>query len=88
MARVATKSVLTKKSQLTLPKKIREFLQVKPGDMIDFRIEETSVTIMPIRSELEANFGKVNPKRKPENFSEIRNQIEDGIAQEVVKEFR
>jgi antitoxin PrlF len=86
MAKVATKSVLTKKSQFTLPKKIREFLKLKPGDRIDFKIEQTSVKIVPVRSELEANFGKVHPKNKSENFSGIRNKMEEKIAQEVMKE--
>lgn len=86
MGRVATKSVLTKKSQLTLPKKIRDFLKVNPGDLIDFQIEKTFVKIIPLRSELEINFGKLHSKRKPESFKEIRNQIEEKIAQEVMKE--
>jgi antitoxin PrlF len=86
MAKVVTKSVLTKKSQLTLPKKIREFLNVKPGDRIDFKIEESEVKIIPIRSELEANFGKVRPISKPENFTEIRKKTEEKIAQEVMGE--
>lgn len=86
MANTITKSVLTKKSQFTLPKKIREFLQLKPGDRIDFRIEHESVKIIPIRSELDANFGKVHPKNKPEYFTEIRNHVEEKIAQEVMKE--
>lgn len=86
MANTTTKSVLTKKSQFTLPKKIREFLQLKPGDRIDFKIEHTSVKIIPIRSELDANFGKVHPKNQPENFTEIRNHVEEKIAQEVMKE--
>jgi len=86
MANTATKSVLTKKSQFTIPKKIREFLKLKPGDRIDFRIEHASVIIIPIRSELEANFGKVHPRNKPENITEIRNHVEEKIAQEVMKE--
>lgn len=88
MSKIITKSVLTKKSQLTLPKKIREFLKVKPGDRIDFKIENTEVKIIPIHSELEANFGKISPRRKPEDYSDIRIEVEENIAQEAVNEFR
>jgi antitoxin PrlF len=87
MAKVATKSVLTKKSQLTLPKKIRDYLKVKPGDRIDFKIEKSGVKIVAIHSELEANFGKVHPKNKPEDFAEIRSKMENSIAQEAMMEF-
>jgi AbrB family looped-hinge helix DNA binding protein len=41
-------STLTSKGQLTLPKDIREFLKVKPGDRIDFVVDrEGNVLVRP-----------------------------------------
>lgn len=33
-------ATLTSKGQVTVPKRVREFLRVKPGDQLDFVIEE------------------------------------------------
>ena len=41
---------LTTKSQVTLPKPIREHLKVAPGDAVDFRIvADGSVRVEPVR---------------------------------------
>ncbi|MDW7998584.1 MAG: type II toxin-antitoxin system PrlF family antitoxin [Thermodesulfovibrio sp.] len=86
MDKLAEKSSLTKKYQITIPKKIREFLKIEKGDMISFVIENNEVKLRPIKSKIEENFGKVKPKNKPENFSEIRSIVEEKIAEEVSKE--
>jgi len=36
--------------------------------------------------DLEKNYGKVETKKKPKNFTEIRNKMEEKIAQEVMEE--
>jgi len=80
------KSVLTKKSQVTLPKQIRDFLGVKAGEQISFVIEDNTVKIFPIKSKLEENFGKVKPIQKPEDFKQIREFVEQKIVQEAANE--
>jgi len=52
-------SILTQKSQITIPKKIREFLCLKPGEGVAFMIEGDAVKIIPLKSKLEENFGKI-----------------------------
>jgi len=40
---------ITSKGQITLPKKIRDHLHVKPGDQLDFSVDESgNVSITPI----------------------------------------
>jgi AbrB family looped-hinge helix DNA binding protein len=82
----ANKTVLTKKSQITLPKKIREFLGVKPGEQVAFIIENNAVQIIPLKSKLEENFGKVKSLSKPEDFKKIRKFVEEKIAEENINE--
>jgi antitoxin PrlF len=88
MKTLTDKFVLTKKSQITLPKQVREFLGVKPGEQITFVIEDNSVKIMPVKSKLEENFGKVKPIQKPEDFKQIREFVEKEIAEESMKEIQ
>ncbi len=87
MPKNINKTALTKKSQITLPKKIREVLNVKPGDQIRFEIENGEVKIFPVPPVLEKNFGRVNPHKKPEDFKEIRKDFEKEVGEEVSKEY-
>jgi len=88
MKTLTNKFVLTKKSQITLPKQVREFLGVKPGEQITFVIENNTVKIIPVKSKLEENFGKVKPIQKPEDFKQIREFVEKEIAEESMKEIK
>ncbi|NLJ37300.1 MAG: AbrB/MazE/SpoVT family DNA-binding domain-containing protein [Candidatus Atribacteria bacterium] len=87
MPKVIDKSFLTKKSQITLPKKVRDLLKLKPGDQVNFEVEGNVVRIIPMPSRIEDNFGKVTPRKKPENFAEIRKDMEEKIGVEVAGEF-
>jgi antitoxin PrlF len=40
---------LTKKGQVTIPKDIRDFLEIEPGDKLLFEISGKDVIIKPIR---------------------------------------
>jgi len=73
------------RGQVTIPKKIRDYLRVKPKDKIGFEIEKGIVKLRPVKS-LAVNFGKVKPKEKPENFKKIRKFFEKKIGEEVNKE--
>lgn len=88
MENITEKSALTKKYQITIPKKIREFLRINRGDTVKFIIEDNEVKIKPVKSKIEENFGKVKPKNKPEDFKKIREYVEKKLAQEVSKEIK
>ena len=85
---LASFSVLTKKFQITLPKKIRQILEVKSGERIGFIVEGNEVKIVPLKSKLEENFGKVKALRKPENFKKIRDFVEKEMAKNVIEELK
>ena len=47
-----TTSTLTSKGQVTIPKEIRDRLSLRPGDILDFRFDETGkVVIEPLSDE-------------------------------------
>ena len=57
---------LTTKSQVTLPKSIRDYLKVAPGDAVEFRIvADGSVRVEPVR-----------PKPQAAAVAEARARIE------------
>ena len=86
MSEVMHKSALTRKSQITLPRKVREILKVSPGDQVSFQIDGSEVKVVAVPSLLEENFGRVKPKRMPEDFKKLRKDFEKGVAEEVLKE--
>ena len=66
-------STITSKGQITLPKQIRERLQVAPGDRIDFVIEDNGlVVVRPTRSRLSQLRGMLrDSKRKPISLEQM-----------------
>ena len=86
MPEVMHKTALTSKSQITLPRKVREVLKVSPGDQVSFQIDGSEVKVVAVPSLLEENFGRVKPKRTPEDFKKQRKDFEKGVAEEVLKE--
>jgi antitoxin PrlF len=51
-------ATLTAKGQVTIPKKVREYLHLQTGDKLDFRIEDDgSLRIYPIARKVSEVFG-------------------------------
>jgi len=86
MPKVGNNSVLTKKSQVTIPKKVRDFLKLRPGDTVKFQIAENTVHLVPVRGKIEDSYGTIKARKKPEDFQAIRKTVEREIAEEVTKE--
>jgi len=77
-------TTLTTKGQITIPKKIRKYLGIKPKDRIKFEVEEGVVKIRPAK-DLDLNFGRVKPPKKPEDFKKIRKLFEEKVGEELGK---
>ncbi len=77
-------SILTKKGQTTIPKKIREFLGIKSRDKLLYLIEDNKVIIKPIRGNILELRGSITPKQEPENFNSIRSKMRKEIAQKAI----
>lgn len=62
---------LTSKSQVTLPKAIRDHLRVAPGDAVDFRIvADGTVRVEPRRSHARADVRKLGAAKS--RFEKLR----------------
>ena len=82
-------SVVTRKGQITLPAEIRKSLGIKEGDKVAISLgdsEKAPVILRPMHSVATATFGAVEPRKRPEDFQELRRQFEEGIAEEVMAE--
>lgn len=72
-----SKSTITSKGQITLPKQIREHLNVAAGDRIDFVVDEDGeVVVRPSRSRLKQLRGMLqDPNRKPVRIDQMNAAI-------------
>ena len=80
MPKKTDKSVLTKKSQVTVPKQIRELLGIGPGDQVHFKAEEDRVYLEPIVCDVVQYYGAVRPKKRPEDFKKVRASTEKAVG--------
>ena len=79
-------ATITIKVQVTIPAEIRKALGLKPRDKVAFIFDEGEVKLEPSSSTLRAGFGAVKPRKIPENFKELRGDVQKWIAHKAGKE--
>jgi antitoxin PrlF len=73
-------SKLTIRGQTTIPKPIREYLGLEPGDRVLFVLKESEVVLQPVRDTLLDLRGSVEPRRRPEDFDEVRAEVRKRLS--------
>ena len=79
-------SVLTKKGQTTIPKDIRNFLNLAPNDKILYLMEGNKVVIKPLKGNILDLKGSVKTKGKPIDFKKLRSETKKKVARKIVEE--
>jgi AbrB family looped-hinge helix DNA binding protein len=79
-------SRMTGKGQVTIPAAIRAQLGLKPKDKVRFVPEADGVKVQPAESKLLKGYGAVTPLHRPENWSEVRREFEEMVADEAAVE--
>ena len=81
-------AAITTKGQATIPKAIREYLGVKPGDRIKFFLHPNgSVVILPKLS-VSALRGMLKTLRPPVTIEEMDEAIASGAAESALRRKR
>lgn len=88
MARRSLNTTITEKGQVTIPVEVRRALGLKPRDRvrIDYDDEREIATIRPVKSVAELLRGMAQPRQRPENFQQIREEFERGVAEDAASE--
>ena len=77
-------SRITKKGQVTIPKKIRDRFDIKANDIGEFMVKENMI-IFTVKKGTMLDAHKIKTDRKI-NFDEIRESMEKDISSEIVKD--
>jgi antitoxin PrlF len=75
-------STLSQKGQVTIPAKIRDYIDAKAGDQIQFVIEGDNVFVNVVKNSLLALFGAMPPKAGEPNLS--WEEIRRGAKEEMI----
>ncbi len=73
-------TTVTQKGQVTIPGELRRVLNLKPKDRVAFELVGKEVWLRPVVSTLLAGYGAVKPKRRPEDFRGIRQEVEEEVG--------
>lgn len=78
---------VTAKGQVTIPAEVRKLLGVGPHDKVVFRITDAgTVELKPAEMTLEDTFGAVTPRRKAEDFEDVKSAaIEEQVDRTLEK---
>jgi len=79
-------ATLSSKGQVTIPRQIREILNIKQGDAVDFVVEQGSVTLKRIpQGRARALAGSFQRYSQGKSSHHIRETTKQRVARETVK---
>ena len=76
-------SRVTIKGQVTIPKAIRESLDIKVGDLVLFVDKGDNVILKPAKTLLDLK-GAIKTDKKPQSWSEVREAAKKNVIREVL----
>lgn len=79
-------SKLSSKGQTTIPKEIRDALDIEPGDRLVYEMRGREIVIHPLAGNIFDHAGSVGPSRRPEDFEAIRAEVKGKVAQQAAEE--
>lgn len=82
-------TTVTRKGQITLPAEIRHALGIQEGDKVAVALvegDEAQVVLKPVKSVAAMTYGSVTPRKRPEDFKELRRAFAEGVAESVMAE--
>lgn len=80
-------ALLTSKGQVTIPKEIRNALNLRPSERVVIVVEGDQAIIKPLRGNILDIGGsiKIGGKEKPIHFPKVREKVRRGVARKVAK---
>ncbi|MEJ5198246.1 MAG: AbrB/MazE/SpoVT family DNA-binding domain-containing protein [Anaerolineae bacterium] len=77
---------VTSKGQVTIPVAIRRLLGLGKNAKVAFKVEGDTVTVEHARSSLQAVYGAVEPRTRPEDFERITEIAHEDQALKAMRD--
>lgn len=79
-------AVLTSKGQMTIPKEVRNALNLKPSEKVVIVLEGDHAVIKPLRGNILDIGGsiKIPAEEKPIDFRKVREEVRKKIAKQAI----
>lgn len=74
---------LTSKGQATIPKSVRNFLGLEPGDMVRFEIKDGKAVVEPVRKTLLDFRGMLQGEEPVKDWSLVREAVRQKVARKA-----
>ena len=81
-------STVTNKGQVTIPVAFRRQLGLAPHDRVSFELDEANLRLRPVASRVLRHVGAIQPHQRPEDWTAMRAEVEQLVAEDVVAEDR
>jgi len=82
-----TTAKITYKGQVTIPKEVREALDIKEGDSVIFRVEKDHAVMKPLRKKTLKDFYGILPAKRPyPGVESVREEVHQKIAKHLLGE--
>ncbi len=76
------RAVITSKGQVTIPKAVRNLLNLKTGDIIEFAVRNGEVRLVPVAKHAEEVFGILSgKKRKSYSVEQMNRKMKKAISE-------
>jgi AbrB family looped-hinge helix DNA binding protein len=79
---------VSSKGQLTIPKPVREALNLGPGAKVLFTLHDGSAELAPISGDIQQWRGALQTEGADTSSEEIQEHVRRAIAEEVVREMQ
>ncbi len=83
-----TTAKITSKGQITIPKEVRDELEVSPGDSLHFRVEDGSAVMTPVRRRKLTDFVGIFADDNNPAVKHVRELAAQYSGQELVKKIK
>ena len=78
-------SILTSKSQMTIPKEVRKALNLRPSEKVIIVVEGNRAILQPLKGNLLDIGGsvKIADREKPIEFKKVREEVKKRVAKKI-----
>jgi AbrB family looped-hinge helix DNA binding protein len=79
-------SKITSRGQTTIPKRIREQLQLEPGDRVLFLERDGEIVLQPVTKTIREFRGSIQSREKTEDFQKVREEVKREVSRRAVND--